>query len=149
MEKKKDIKGILLVVFIVISIVLAGFIVYDKFIKSNNNEDCTDTGCYFSIDSDIKQLYVNEFDKESYLYFYDSNKTWVYNRNECHGYWPVSGTYTIEGDKVILNYPEGGKAVLEIQSDKKLRSNLVEFADENDDFIFSGCAGSEYFVEMK
>ena len=45
MEEKKNIVGILFGVFLTISVLLGGFIVYDKFIKKDNKPECEKTEC--------------------------------------------------------------------------------------------------------
>lgn len=45
MENKKDLMGILFGVFLTISILLGGFVIYDKLIKNNEEKDCPKTEC--------------------------------------------------------------------------------------------------------
>ena len=45
MEEKKNIMGILFGVFLTISIILGGFVIYDKLIKKDNKSECVKNEC--------------------------------------------------------------------------------------------------------
>ncbi len=171
MEKKKDIKGILLVVFIVISLLLTSFIVYDKFLKKETcscpKEDCkcekNDSNSTEKIDSNseeksiLSSKYINENDKNSYITFDVTNNSWSSVRNVCEGYEELHGSYAIENNKLRLlsdNFTDknssnyGANVVFELVSDSSGHVEKMKDLIEND-FYFSGCMGSDYFIAEK
>ena len=159
MENKSDIKGILLVVFIVISILLLGFVVYDKVLKKENcncpKNDCQCEKCSKNDDLNnevkltLSSKYTNADDKKSYISFDIANGTWSFTRNNCHEYEDLSGTYSIKNNEIILKYVgtrEGTEDVLKVIVDNSNHVEKIYGDDENNGYSFAGCSSSEYFV---
>ena len=152
---------LLLTIFIIISVVLGGFVIYDKVLKKNNDKcSKSESSCEKSEEnvsnknnnSEIKlaSKYRNIKDKESYIMFDTSNGTWKFNRNECHEYGTMTGTYTIEDNKVNLNMSNDGKAILMLLHDNYdetlLQTDKILYGDEFSDVTFAGCSTSAYFM---
>ena len=167
MENKSDTKGLLLVVFIVISVLLAGFVIYDKVLKKENC-DCPKTDCQCEkckecekcnnacdVASDylggygiaaLTEEYKNVADKKSNIVF-KADGTWSANRNSCHGYDNISGTYKMEENDIILSSDslDSGKTVLTIVSGDSSDIYLLYEKELN----ITGCSNRRYFVIEK
>lgn len=156
MEEKKDIKGVLLVVFIILSLLLGGFIVYDKLLKNDDAEGCEKPVCQCDTEKKmtLASKYVNEGESLSYLEFDTVNSTWKGVRNHCEGYEDVSGTYVIENNKLTLNnenfVSDGGVVTFELitdSSNKVIRLHDLTGDDSKGEIMFhyTGCSSSEYY----
>ena len=161
MEKENKNLKIMLIIFILISVILGGFILYDKVLKKEDSKCKKDTCSCEKMDENVNDKkimlaskYVNTKDKASYITFDSTNKTWNYYRNECHGYLTMTGTYSTEDNKVILNLSNNGRTVLILSHDNDnkelLQSDMISYGnDESNEVLFSGCSGSDYFMPEK
>jgi len=165
MENKSDIKGVLLVIFIVISLLLSGFVLYDKLLKKETC-DCPKTDCKCEKCKECEKCeeklilstkYINKSDKNSYITFDTTNKSWYSIRNVCEGYEELRGSYFIENNKLRLlsdsfsdekssNY--GANVVFALVSNGSGHVEKMYDLIEND-FYFTGCMGSDYFIADK
>ena len=155
MDNKKDIKGVLLAVFIIISILLAGFIVYDKFLKEDDGSCVTvPCNCEEKKELVLASKYVNEQDKDSYLTFDTTKKTWKGIRNNCEGYEEVEGTYVIENNVITLNsevfdsYNDIVKfeMIADGSNIKKLHDMAEDKSGVDVNFYYTGCSPTAYFI---
>ena len=161
MENKSDVKGILLVVFIVISLLLAGFVLYDKLLKKDTctcpKNDCQCEKCDNSCDvaSDylgeyamafLSAKYNNVGDKKSNIVF-KADGTWSANINSCHEYDSINGTYELEENSIILSSDDlnSGKTTLTIVSGDSSDIYLLYEKEQN----ITGCSNRRYFVIEK
>ncbi len=164
MENEKNKNVVLLVVFIVLSLLLAGFIIYDKVLNKSTSE-CPKCNCqcekcevckkceeksenldedyYHDLISGVK--YKNLSRPDNYIQFNVGNKTWKAARNSCHGYEDISGTYTIEKNEIILkgDFFEGGKNVFTMVSGN-YSGDIILIYDKDGDV--EGCSEQNYFV---
>ena len=161
MEKRKH---IIIWVLAVILLLAAGFICYDKLLKKTEtiSKDCNCPKCercektnntcdlrvdYVSGDYEKKTLtakYVNVGDKASTIQF-NSDGTWSANRNSCHFYETLNGTYTINENNIILH--GGSETTLTIASGYSEGIYLL-YTNSSDEDI-SGCSISDYYVVVK
>ena len=167
MENKKDIKVVLLIVFVLIALALGGFILYDKLIKKETCEcpknecicekceeknyptkECQckenkDVSYYTKLLNNVK--YRNISRPDNYIEFNTKDMTWKANFNNCHGYDEINGKYTIENSKIILtgNDFEDGKNTFSIISGN-YNEEIQLIYDINRGI--QGCSEQEYFV---
>ena len=166
MENKSDKKGILLVVFIVMALLLAGFIVYDKLLKKETcncpKDECKCEKCTTN-DSKIDTDYENNYsygglsskyrighDGKSYLQF-NVDGSWTAKRNECEFYDDISGTYEIKNEKIILKSSkfDSKEVALDIVSGDG-EGIYVLYQNENDENKITGCSLRKYlYIENK
>lgn len=152
MENRKDLKGIFLVLFIIISILLAGFIIYDKFLKKDNDSCVTvPCNCEEKKEKILANKYVIEEDKTNYIAFDTEKLTWEAVRNHCEGYEQINGTYYIENGNIYLNSKvfsdDHPSVVLKLIFDGNKVVKIHDSVDE--EFHFAGCAPSDYYVIEK
>ena len=160
MEKKSDIKGILLVVFIIISLALCSYVLYDKILKKDEQNSCLKTDCecennekdedieddYYYYDKKLSTKYINIGDPLSYISFDMKNSTWKMNYNACHGYEIINGTFSIEKNRIIMNSETRG-GELKIVSNYNFGQYVgILYAITREHFSLAGCTGSDYFV---
>ena len=162
MEKKKDVKGLLVIILAIIVLLFSCFVVYDKLLKKEtcdcpkteckckkcdndkNKNDCIESDYDSEYDNNPTQLYgkyVNIKDKKSNIVF-SLDGTWKLNRNVCHGYENISGTYSVDANRIILkgtNHDEEG--ILSIVS---TTGEIILLLDE--ERFITGCSGSRYFL---
>ena len=153
MENKRDLKGLLLVVFIVISLLLAGFIIYDKFLKEDGSCVTVPCNCEEKKEVILANKYVVEEDKSNYITFNTEKLTWDASRNHCEGFEEIHGTYYLKDGYVHLDSPvfsddssadrNDGVALKLIMNGNK----VVQLHDDAEEgFHFAGCAPSDYYV---
>ena len=153
---KKNGIMLLLVIFIIISVSMGSFVLYDKLIskdtdcpgKDSQNEKIEPVYNYTK--DSLAPKYINISDENNYIVFDKEKGNWNAKMNFCDSYEEIYGTYTVENDKVILRYIDGSNTSLNIISDSD-SSNIVEILHENlpKDSANTNCMESKYFVKEK
>lgn len=161
---KKEKKNIIIGFLAVVLLIATGFICYDKFLKKTEtvSNDCNCQKCekcekinntcnlkanYNPSDYEKKTLtakYYNVGDKESTIQF-NSDGTWSANRNSCHFYETLNGTYVMNENSIVLH--GGSETTLTIVSGYTDGIHLL-YTNSSDEDI-SGCSISDYYVIAK
>ena len=108
MENKNDLKGILIWVFLVISLLLGGFIIYDKLLKKDtkNEQERECEKCLQENEIPVG-VYISSLDGGRYTIEIrkDNNSTYIYE-DKCGDdmctYADAKGYVAINGNKLVL-----------------------------------------------
>ena len=157
----------LIVIIVVLSMLLlgaGGYIIYNQIANNgtianaeNNTTDNSQNAnnvpegnknIFDNVNNRLSTKYTNVSDINNYIIF-NTDGTWEGNKNKCELYYKVSGTYTIENDKIILNILENevpNKDTLTIQ---RRSHELIPDILYNEEYQFSSCTNSQYFIIEK